>query len=243
MGRSSNLALAYDDLDLASPESKANPALTSHRKDVMGSVLLNKPLLQSDAYTFVLGTSIVMTGMISQAPTLGNIENLQIITEPLYLGNVDPFLLAQTKNSIVLTSYQDAERRVAVAKVMRPTAEARRQLETLEDLSHGWNDDSPVPNEESIRVAGKILDVLDEIPLIPRRVVPDAEGGVSIYFFGGKTLSGGAQQRYASISSSNEGEIVALVHDRDDEPRAWNVDSQRAALQDAAIRIRRFIAT
>jgi hypothetical protein len=259
MAGRSNLALAYDDLDVA-PEPEANPTLTTptYEKLVPGVVPISKPLPQSDPFTFVMGTSMV-TGRISALPTLGALPNVDIMVYPAGPQNIgvawtglqnvgiaysgDPpknlvTLLPEIQNSMILATSKG----LTVARVVRPTVTARVQLLSLEDLAQGWNEDSPAPNTTSIRAAANILDALDETLLSPERVVPDAEGGVAMYFFGGKTLPGGARQQYASISASNDGEIVALVHNRDHEPEAWDVGSGRKALRETAERIRRFIA-
>ncbi len=253
----SNLAFACEDLDVA-PEPEANPALTTltYEELVPGIIPIGKPLPQSDPFTFVLGTSMV-TGKISALSAPGAIPNVDIIVYPTgpqnlgvawtglqnvgiaYSGDLPKNLvtvLSEIKNTMVLATSK------GVTKVARPTAAARIQLLALGDLVQGWNDDSPAPNATSLSAATNILDALDQTLLSPERVVPDAEGGVAIYFFGGKTLPGGARQQYASLSASNDGEIVALVHDRDHEPAAWDVGKGRKALREAAERIRRFIA-
>lgn len=110
-------------------------------------------------------------------------------------------------------------------------------MERLRHLRPGWNEASPIPNETAFGLTGLVLDVLDDARLTPSRVVPDAEGGLSIYFLG----KSGTPGRYASLSCSNEGEIVALTHDRAGEPHAWSIGTDRAATQAAVDRIRTFL--
>lgn len=119
----------------------------------------------------------------------------------------------------------------------KPTSEARNQIEGLRQLQPGWNDASPVPNQTALWLAERVLDVLDETCFPPSNVVPDAEGGVSIYFSGMPH----APLHYASLSCSNEGEVVALTHDRVGEPRVWNVGTDRSETKTAVERIRTFL--
>lgn len=122
----------------------------------------------------------------------------------------------------------------------RITSEARLQLDRLSKLQAGWNDASPVPNERTFVLAEHALDMLDEAGFAPSSVVPDAEGGISVYFFG---AGADATRRYASVSCSNEGEVVALIHDKVAEPRAWNVGADRSEMRAAIERIRTFLLT
>lgn len=118
----------------------------------------------------------------------------------------------------------------------KPTSAARRQLARLAELRPGWNDTSPVPNETAIWLAARVLDVLEELDVPPSSVVPDAEGGVSIYFSRIEST-----ERYASLSCSNEGDVVALTHDRVEEPCVWSVGTEFAETRAAVERIRAFL--
>lgn len=71
------------------------------------------------------------------------------------------------------------------------------------------------PNVKAFTGAKRVLKVLGVGggPL-PERVVPDASGGISFLFFAGEPLPGGARPRYAALTSTNEGQITALTHDR-----------------------------
>ena len=84
------------------------------------------------------------------------------------------------------------------------------------------------PNETAIRNAGVVALALSiEDRLKPDRIVPSSEGGIVFYFFGEKKLEGGSHARFASISCSNEGEIVAMLSERSGATDAWELYSDR----------------
>jgi len=127
-----------------------------------------------------------------------------------------------------------------------PTSVARSEIEKLRTLSPDWNDKSPTPNERAFELVNRVFDVIDaicesrpEIRIVPDRIIPDPEGGVSIYFFSRLTRPG-ARRRYARLNCSNTGEIVALVHDRQNRPEAWAVGQDGPSLFSALDRIHRF---
>ena len=62
-----------------------------------------------------------------------------------------------------------------------------------------------------------------------------------MYFFAAAPVPGGAHRRYASLSCTNDGEIVGLTHERGTEPEAWSVAVRLEEEQAAVSKIRTFI--
>lgn len=120
-------------------------------------------------------------------------------------------------------------------------AEIRNQIDRIRDLGEDWNGyGAPAPSTAAIAKFERVLDTLLEAGFEPERVVADAEGGIAAYFFGGTPLAGGSRPRYAKITVDNEGDILILLHKRDEgEPEAWQVPSEE--IEDALVRIREFV--
>lgn len=205
-------ALAYADDEFDLPPEPDSPPAMPLRRQILG-----RPLRWSGS---------LESGIMILDPGGASLDQVALSPEP-------------ENPSVVFISLGGTS---GSAAVLRPTSDARLQMERLKALSPGWDDESPVPNETAFRHAEEILGVLDDSLLSPERVVPNAEGGVSIYFFGASTLPGGARRRYASISCSNDGEVVALTHDREGEPEALSIDVKRMELLATADLIRRFIS-
>lgn len=76
------------------------------------------------------------------------------------------------------------------------------QLAELADLRDDWNGyGAEAPNESALSAAGGVLNILNELDLLPSRIVASADGGVSLVFL----IPGG----YVDIECFNEGDILA----------------------------------
>jgi len=86
------------------------------------------------------------------------------------------------------------------------------QLKNLGLLEVGWDGaDAEPPNKKSIELAQKALAACGEASLMPAGVSPSVEGGTSIYFVRGN--------KYADFEFFNDGEILAGMSDRAQEPQ------------------------
>ena len=87
----------------------------------------------------------------------------------------------------------------------------KRQSKVLSQLSSvpdDWNGyGSPAPSDEAIVVARKILNILWTERLVPRRVLPSADGGVALLF-------SSSNENRAVIETLNINEAFILVYDR-----------------------------
>jgi hypothetical protein len=89
--------------------------------------------------------------------------------------------------------------------VFKRQANLLTQLSSVPDDWNGYG--SPAPSTEAIRVAKTILNTLWTERLLPRRVLPSAEGGVALVF-------SSANENRAVIETLNSNEAFILVYDR-----------------------------
>jgi hypothetical protein len=84
----------------------------------------------------------------------------------------------------------------------------RRSLNQLASIPDNWNQyGSPAPSARSIVSARQVLDSLQSESLVPRRVLPSAEGGVAFVYLS-------ETENRAVIESLNDDEIFILLYDR-----------------------------
>ena len=90
-------------------------------------------------------------------------------------------------------------------------AAARRQLSTTVSLKPDWDTyGAESPNELARTRAAQILDLLEEASFPPARLMPSAEGGISISFVAGDNRG--------EIEIYNTGEIAAATYSGQSEP-------------------------
>lgn len=89
--------------------------------------------------------------------------------------------------------------------VFKRQANLLTQLCSVPDDWNGYG--SPAPTGEAIKIARAILNTLWTERLIPRRVLPSAEGGVALVF-------SSASENRAVIETLNTNETSILVYDR-----------------------------
>ena len=95
----------------------------------------------------------------------------------------------------------------------------KKQIIELKNLSKGWDSyNADPPNYDALMNSLKILDVLFELQIIPKRIMPSVEGGVSFLF--------AENIKYADIECDNDGDIFAGMSDRTGEPILWQVSKE-----------------
>ncbi len=93
-----------------------------------------------------------------------------------------------------------------------PSVEALNQLLLM---SEGWDGrGAPAPSVDAIRIARGVLRAGRQTGLPIARVVPDVEGGVATYFFGGTKMIDAGWSRSAGLLTSNDGEVALYLRDR-----------------------------
>jgi hypothetical protein len=100
----------------------------------------------------------------------------------------------------------------------------KRQANLLTQLSSvpdDWNGyGSPAPSAEAIGIAKTILNTLWTERLLPRRVLPSAEGGVALVF-------SSANENRAVIETLNSNEAFILIYDRSGNSRTFDWPGSR----------------
>jgi hypothetical protein len=110
----------------------------------------------------------------------------------------------------------------------------KRTLRRLRELPTGWDSyDAPPPNDVSLAVADKFLDLLSNERLFPASIIASAEGGIGICF--------GASDRYADLEFLNSGEIIGVRYRGTTLPIVWETDSSEGALIKSIKGIREYL--
>jgi hypothetical protein len=110
------------------------------------------------------------------------------------------------------------------------------QVRGMADLQAGWDSyDAPAPSPIARTLAVRVLDELVDSELTPSKVLPSAEGGVTIAF------SATDSRRYADIECFNTGEVLAVTSDRQSEPTVWPVGTE-SSVKDTIERIAAFLS-
>jgi hypothetical protein len=110
------------------------------------------------------------------------------------------------------------------------------KLESFRTLTVGWDSYEAVPpSQTAIEHAREVLRFLSGQDGVPKvRLTPCVEGGVTI-------LLGDAAIRYADIECFNDGEILAITSEPEQDPAIWPVDLGHGSLQAALDRIQTFL--
>jgi len=109
------------------------------------------------------------------------------------------------------------------------------KLESFRALTVGWDSYEAVPpNQTAIEHAREVLRFLSRHAGPKVRLTPCVEGGVTI-------LLGGTAIRYADIECYNDGEILAITSEPEQDPDIWPVDLGNDSLQAALDRIQTFL--
>ncbi len=118
--------------------------------------------------------------------------------------------------------YQVELNREAFELISEERGRLEQQLDALASLSESWGKIDP-PNDLARRNARRCLDEAR----LPDRLVPDADGGVCVYYFSVERMDSGASRRYGSIEFSNDGEVCTVMRDRErDEVTVTEIELQ-----------------
>jgi hypothetical protein len=106
----------------------------------------------------------------------------------------------------------------------------RKALAATVGLAKDWNSyESDPPNDRARQQASAILATLEQECLLPHRLAPSSEGGITI------SLAAGLKR--AEIETYNSGEIAAALYSPDEVARVWEFESETAGEAVAAIRV------
>jgi hypothetical protein len=109
-----------------------------------------------------------------------------------------------------------------------------KEIERLVDLLPDWNSyGADPPSATAAEAAISAVRHLDDMELVPDRIVPSAEGGIGIAFRNGL--------KYADIEFFNNGEILALTANNGERIEIWPVGQGSEEIKHSLSKIRDYI--
>jgi hypothetical protein len=113
--------------------------------------------------------------------------------------------------------------------------ELERKLQKLGRLSKNWDSyGSDSPSAVAISSALEIGATFIKLGLTPDVIVPSSEGGVALCFMRNK--------KYADVEFFNSGSIIAVRHSSQDDPKAWSIGRDNAAIESAVKVISQYLS-
>ncbi len=111
--------------------------------------------------------------------------------------------------------------------------DALRALATIENLPDNWDsNDAESPNQTAIQNCQLVLTQLVKANLKPSLIEPSTDDGIAVGFW--------AENRYADIECLNDGEILAMTHDRGvAEPEIWEIHATK--MSETIKKIKKFL--
>ncbi|MFZ0052558.1 MAG: hypothetical protein WAK96_12355 [Desulfobaccales bacterium] len=106
----------------------------------------------------------------------------------------------------------------------------RHELEQMHHLPNNWNGYGSIPpNANAIKNTQDVLDNLYEMNMAPVSVAPSAEDGV--------TISITKDNKHAIIECYNDGDIMAMTYEGENQPDIWQMGSSLSEIKDEINRI------
>jgi hypothetical protein len=136
----------------------------------------------------------------------------------------------RTENEMIVSRHESQYISQTMAQV-----ELEKKVQKLSNLATDWDSyGSEPPSSASIALALEIGAVFIKLGLTPDVVVPSSEGGVALCFIRDK--------KYADVEFFNSGSVVAVRHSPQDDPIAWSITSDNAAISSAVKIISQFLS-
>lgn len=150
-----------------------------------------------------------------------SINNLFKTSSSLDCISPIPIMLSQSHTSY---SNQESEE---IKRIVMETSERTKfcsqyltKIKELSILNNGWDSyEAPPPNKAAVKSAEIILESLSSLRLHPAKIMPSVEGGIFFLFTKGN--------RYADLECDNDGDIIAGISDRKNEPEIWEVNKRK----------------
>lgn len=119
-------------------------------------------------------------------------------------------------------------------ETIRFYSEHERSLRALTLLRDGWDSyDAPKPNELAFQKAKEILIRLSKFKYRPTKIMPSVDGGICFLFVKG--------DKYADLDCDNEGDILASLSDRVNEPEIWEITDNKVQIDRSIKKIITFL--
>lgn len=147
-------------------------------------------------------------------------QHVEIRFRPSYveLANADLYFQYETAENELIKSREGSEYiRRKIAEI-----ELEGRLKRLRCLEPNWDSyGGELPSNEALSAASTIGKTFIGFGLIPDAVTASPEGGIAICFM--------RNQKYADVECLNSGEILAVRYSSDDDPTAWEIESDAVA--------------
>ena len=147
-------------------------------------------------------------------------QHVEIRFRPSYveLANSDVYREYETAEKELINSREGSEYiRRKIAEI-----ELEGKLKSFARLEPNWDSyGGELPSEEAISRASTIGKTFIGFGLIPDAVTASPDGGVAICFM--------RNQKYADVECLNSGDILAVRYSSDDDPTAWEIESNAVA--------------
>jgi hypothetical protein len=115
-------------------------------------------------------------------------------------------------------------------------------LEDKLDPLPEWADLETRPSPSVRRLADEVRTYLSEACLRPDRIVPSADGEISYYFFVEEDADG-SPVKYASVTCTNDDELVLLLVDKPQGMTdAIEFSTEPSSMRDALVKLAEFVA-
>jgi hypothetical protein len=102
--------------------------------------------------------------------------------------------------------------------------ELEEKLRKLARLSNNWDSyGSEAPSAAAISSALEIGAAFIKLGLTPDVTTPSSEGGIALCFMRNK--------KYADVEFFNSGSIIGVRHSPQDDPKAWSITRDNAAIE------------
>lgn len=113
--------------------------------------------------------------------------------------------------------------------------ELEKKLRKLARLSNNWDTyGSEAPSAAAISSALEIGVTFIKLGLIPDVTTPSSEGGIALCFV--------RNNKYADVEFFNSGSIIGVRHSPQDDPKAWTITRDNAAIESAYTIISQYLS-
>jgi hypothetical protein len=135
---------------------------------------------------------------------------------------------------ILTRQFPDVIVEYVVANLIGTFDSFREKLHSAASLPKSWNTyGSEPPNGSARTFALTVLQGLEKESLVPSRLLPSGEGGITISFV--------SRGRRAMLEIYNTGEVLGAKYSASDPPKVWEFELTKGRLRDAIEQIRTYL--
>jgi hypothetical protein len=158
---------------------------------------------------------------------------IEVRYRPSYEEIADDIISAQYRRTEaeMILSRQNSE---YISQTMAQV-ELGKKLRKLACLPSNWDSyGSEAPSAAAISSALEVGFLFIKLGLTPDVTVPSSEGGIALCFM--------RNNKYADVEFFNSGSIIAVRHSAQDDPKAWSIARDNAAIESAVKIISQYLS-